>query len=155
MSDRGKLWATYFRRAASTPEPPWKLSRTMCGSFPKSPTPTFCSGEAYINGTWMEQAISHFQKAVELNPRYARAVYALAAVYKFIGDHEKAKTFLHQVLALDANHVRALLDLGELLGMEREYEKAVALLERATALQPSFADSFLKLGSVHLLQKKA
>ena len=122
--------------------------------FPEKPHAHVLLGEAYINGTWMEQAISHFQKAVELNPRYARAVYALAAAYKFIGDHEKAKTFLHQVLALDANHVRALLDLGGLLGMEREYEKAVALLERATALQPSFADSFLKLGSVHLLQKK-
>jgi superkiller protein 3 len=122
--------------------------------FPEKPHAHVLLGEAYFNGTWMEQAISHFQKAVGLNPRYARGVYALAAAYKFMGDHEKAKTFLDQVLALDANHVRALSDLGELLGMEGEYEKAVALLEQAAALQPSYADTFVKLGNVHLRQKK-
>ncbi len=104
------------------------------------------------------KAISYFEKAVELDPEYARAYAALAATYwqswkrfwservglqrwhdarveaeKFLNKAKQNPTPLaHQVAA-------------DMLSQAQRHEEAIAEAERAVALDPNDADSYMAL----------
>ena len=61
----------------------------------------------------IKKAISDLDKALELDPKFADALYALAAAYKKLEDYHKALEALEKLLQLSPDHVfgRALKKL--------------------------------------------
>ena len=104
-------------------------------------------------------AISHFEKAVELDPQYARAYAALAATYwetwkRFwhknlglpYGSHEprfRAEQFLAKAMQ-NPTPLAHQVASGMLLHMQ-QHEDAIAEAQRAITLDPNDADSYIAL----------
>jgi TolB-like protein/DNA-binding winged helix-turn-helix (wHTH) protein/Tfp pilus assembly protein PilF len=101
----------------------------------------------------IEQAIRHFQRALELDPSFAEAAVMLAAVYQFSGTRgvmppavavEKARNAVALALRLDPNvrvHVHTLLAILDFsydwdwAGAEREIHLALADPNNANAFE--------------------
>jgi len=104
------------------------------------------------------KAISYFEKAVELDPEYARAYAALAATYMQV-----SKRFWHTKVGLRYLHdprflaeeflQKALLDptplahqvAAGMLSQQGRHEEAIAEAERAISIDPNDADGYIAL----------
>ena len=106
----------------------------------------------------LDRAILFFERAVALDPLYARAHFQVGVVYDFKGEalsmadlHQRSLDSLDRALALrpsfaDAWRVRASV----LLALGRE-DEAVVSVERALTLQPGDASAYASLGRVHFI----
>jgi len=106
------------------------------------------------------KAISYFEKAVELDPQYARAYAALAATYwqswkrfwfKSVGIQRwhnvrvQAEKFLEKANLRPTSLTHQLA--ADMLSHEQRYGEAIAEAERAIALDPNDADGYIALAS--------
>jgi adenylate cyclase len=102
------------------------------------------------------QAQQMFEKAIELDPRYAAAYAALAWTYHldffFLWDKAPAQSqeqsfeLAQRAVALDDSLSAAHRVLGGVYLFKRQHEQAIAEIEQAIALNPSDAVHYLGLG---------
>ncbi len=97
------------------------------------------------------KALDYFQKAIQVDPRYAPAYAGLAACYSLLGSapytqlppkesYSKAESAAQKALELDESLAEAHISLGySLLVYERNYDKARQEFERAIKLRPGYA----------------
>jgi tetratricopeptide (TPR) repeat protein len=97
------------------------------------------------------KALDYFQRAVQVDPRYAPAHAGLAACYSLLGSapytqlppresYSKAEAAARKALELDESLAEAHISLGySLLVYERNYDKARQEFERAIKLRPGYA----------------
>jgi tetratricopeptide (TPR) repeat protein len=97
------------------------------------------------------KALDYFQKAIQVDPRYAPAYAGLAACYSLLGSapytqlppkesYSKAESAARKALELDESLAEAHISLGySLLVYERNYDKARQEFERAIKLRPGYA----------------
>ena len=85
----------------------------------------------------LELAVPEINKAIELDPRNARAYWALA-IHRFLtgSDFDEFETVAEQAIAVNANQSIMLADLGTYLALADRWERGKALLERAIELNP-------------------
>jgi TolB-like protein/class 3 adenylate cyclase len=113
------------------------------------------------------KAISYFEKAVELDPEYARAYAALAATYMLVWNrfwhvkvglaylHDprvRAEEFLEKAL-LDPTPLAHQVAAG-MLSQQGRHEDAIAEAERAISLDPNDADGYIALAGALSLAGK-
>jgi serine/threonine-protein kinase len=138
-------------------------------STPRSPTTDLDAWDLYLRGTsqlnrleWAERekGISLLEKAVALDPGFARAHAALATAYArraFEGDAEgswrsKAVTEVDRALALDPDLAEAYLARGALawtLEAGFPHDRAIADYRRALKLAPSLQPAHKALAGVY------
>lgn len=105
------------------------------------------------------QAVSHFEKALKINPNYTEALLNLAVLYNDLGDYKRARALYAKVQKKSKEHkgskmdpfIRAKLanrhaDLGDLYEGIGFYNEAIAEYEKALKLGPNFLDIRCKLG---------
>ena len=135
----------------------------------RAPTASLEAYDAYLRGMhyahdfdWVQkdQAIPFFEKAVSLDPGFARGHAALAAAFAkkaFEGDSEgswrrRAEGEIEKALALDPDLPDAYLSRGSLrwsLEMGFPHEKAAADFHRAIAANPNLAGAHASLASLY------
>lgn len=101
------------------------------------------------------QALSMFERAIELDPNYATA-YALSASWysvrinqgkstNHLADYDEAERLSRRALSLDQFNPRALSLCGHIRAfLFRDYDQAIALFDRALAANPSSAIAWLR-----------
>ena len=110
----------------------------------------FFLGLSHYSQNQLEQALSQFQKALDLQPNFERARILVAMTLlkqKRIPDAIQA---VEQVLKTNKNNAYAYNILGSALIATGEYDRGMEALQTATELDPSLADAFLKRGVFHL-----
>jgi tetratricopeptide (TPR) repeat protein/TolB-like protein/tRNA A-37 threonylcarbamoyl transferase component Bud32 len=102
-------------------------------------------------------AISAFNRALTLDPRYAQAYAALGKAY-WVGYEEgqggidwvdKARSACDQAVAISPNLADGYACLGSVYRDRGEYEKAIAQFQKATVLDPQNDDSFRGLAEAY------
>lgn len=94
----------------------------------------------------MPQALAHFQKAIELDPGFAKAYVGLANAYQWDGNpkltrEEKqshVKAALQRALAINPNSVEARSTLAFTLGVERNWHEAEREYLKALEIDPNY-----------------
>jgi eukaryotic-like serine/threonine-protein kinase len=101
----------------------------------------------------LDRAVILFEKAVRLDPRYARAWLELGAAYGTKADYlgfgelrERAHSALRRALELRPDSVRAWRELGALLVAMNQQREGRAAIERALALDPTDAGALAAMG---------
>jgi adenylate cyclase len=105
----------------------------------------------------LRQAVGLFERAVELDPSFARAYSGLAACYQRLGNDgydpweesiAKAKVPLTKALDLDPDLAEAHAALSVMSFNEDDLPKAEAEARRAIELNPSLPEAYESLGNV-------
>ncbi len=104
----------------------------------------------------IDSAISAFNRALTLDPKYAEAYAALGKAYWLEFQEEpgsqwveKARSACDQAVAIAPKLAEGWACLGSVSRTTGEYEKAVAHFQKATALDPTSNDAFRGLAEVY------
>ena len=107
-------------------------------------------GNFYAQKRQWREAIQHYQKAIELNPKLAPAYRNLARVLTQIGKIEQATSYWLKAVELDAKGLQAseYFQLAQNLVNQGKISDAIICYRRAIQLQPTLIDAYLNLGKL-------
>ena len=122
-----------------------------------SPTTSPSAYEAYVRGrlSWYrggqennEAAIEHIAKAIEADPQFVAAQFALGAVHQSLGNRWKAAAQFRASAQLDPTYAEPYKALGDLYltAPRRLFEEAIKAYAKAIDLRPFYADAHVGLG---------
>ena len=108
----------------------------------------------------IDRAIALFERAVQLDPRYAAAWAALGGAYTLKGGflgmrqlQDKAIAPLRRALELNPSLASAHVWLGSALAAQGKLDDALASLHRAVEIEPDNADAHQTLARAYWLSK--
>ena len=112
------------------------------------------SGEAHASLAYARELVDwdvagarrEFERAIELNPRYAVAHHWYAWNLALEGRYEDALTELHEALSLEPLSLIIRTNVGSVLYFARRFDEAIERLEETLALNDSFAVAYQWLG---------
>src|SRR3989338_8732517 len=81
-------------------------------------------GIAYVNKGQFDQAISDYNKALEINPRYAGAYYSRGVAYDSKGQYDQAISDYNKALELNPMDALAYYNRGVAYYSRKDYDKA-------------------------------
>jgi serine/threonine protein kinase/tetratricopeptide (TPR) repeat protein len=91
----------------------------------------------------LEEAVTYFKKAVELDPFHREALNQLAYGYSLLGRFEKAIWAVNKYIEVAPNEANPYDSRGEILAMNGKLDEAIASYETAMALKSDFGRSSL------------
>ena len=106
------------------------------------------------NSNRLDEAISHYQKALQLEPNYAEAYYNLGNAFILQGDFKKATENFFKALALTPEDVDTHYNLGYTLAKLWQFDKAVYHYSEAIRLKPDFMEARKELAELKLHMQK-
>lgn len=128
--------------------PPTFWAATVRAS-PQSPMAHNNMGDVYFQQRNWEGAISEFEMARKLKPRYAEATYNLALVYLDLGDLAQAESHFLEAAVYDPDFFAPHNRLGEMYAKQGWFDEALVELTRAEELGPDEASVRHNLGTVY------
>ncbi len=107
-------------------------------------------GRAYSKKGQFAKAIEHHNKAIELDPKYARALAGSGSAYLRLGELSRARRYLEESVRLSKSLKAAQANLGLLYYLVGEFDKAIAMNKRALKLDPDFKPALVNLHQIHM-----
>lgn len=107
----------------------------------------------------LEQAIGYFEKAIEIDPKFALAYVGLADTYMLLGDYagmslqlvlENAEPAISKALTLDDELVEAYVAKGAIRAKAGDISAAIDAFQRAIELDPNYSKAYHWYGDVLL-----
>jgi len=95
--------------------------------------------------TTQREAIEAYQKALELEPRYAAAHINLGTLYYNRQEYALAEQHYRAAVESDSRYALAYFDLGNVLDETGRLEEAIQSYKAAIALAPTYADAHYNL----------
>ena len=103
-------------------------------------------GDAYVGMQMVDEAIDHYQHALEYNPEYVEAYLGLASVTADTGEYEKAAMIYQAALDFEPQNERIYNQLGNLQIMQGNYEEAESYYQDAIDRSPYYISAYNGLG---------
>ncbi len=94
----------------------------------------------------LEEAIQHYQRALQLEPEFTEARYSLAHELAAQGKSDEAIFQYEQALRLQPNYAEAHNNLAIELAMKGDLNQAIPHWERAVQLKPRYTEAEYNLG---------
>ena len=135
-----------------------KAYRQILGAIQQNPdTPGYylLQGRILMETHRLERAIHAFEKAIELEPRFANAHYYSGIVYQRWSDDERAYEHYLRAHELDSSSVQYLLAAAEVLVALQQYDDAMVLVESKLDYYEHNAAMRQLLGQITMLQGDA
>lgn len=140
----------YFANFTLTPAgtskvrtPPPALSDLQA---PKKARREYEKGSRALAERHFADARSHLEKAVALDPCYARARTDLATVLSTQHDLKGAEATLRQAISCDAGFLDAYVELGEILNAQKRFAEGETVLEEGLRRAPGSWPFYYQLG---------
>jgi protein O-mannosyl-transferase len=105
-----------------------------------------CLGDLLYHQGRVEEAIAHFQKALEIQPKYAQAHHHLGCALLAHGRVDEALAHFRKALELRPNHAETHNNLGVVLRQQGQLENATAHFQKALELRPDYAEAHNNFG---------
>src|SRR5262249_4381763 len=94
----------------------------------------------------LDRAAAAFRRAVQLDPRLARAGVMLGVALRRQGDHQGALASFRKAVEIDPKDANAQYSLGKELKVAGDNAGAIAAFQRAIELKPDFEMAHYNLG---------
>jgi tetratricopeptide (TPR) repeat protein len=101
-----------------------------------------------------DEAIVKYEKAVELNPKFAPPHNNWGVMLYNQKKYEEAVAKYQKAIELDPKFAAAYYNWGILLQDQKKYEEAIAKYRKAIELDPKYEDSYYSWGNVLYERKK-
>lgn len=128
------------RQSRQAAAPPSRTDRLA----PRDARKEELKGERALEQNKLAEAKTHFEKAVEIYPCYARAQANLARLIE--PDHEGAEAALRKGLACDPDYLQSYIELGQFLNEEKKYPDAKQVLQEGSRRAPAVWQFYYQLG---------
>ena len=109
-------------------------------------------GVALYQKGQVDEAIDHYQKALQINPNFAEAHSDLGLALFQKGQMDEAITHYQKALEIKPNYVEAHYNLGNALLQKGQIDEAIEQYQKALEINPNYAKAHCNLGNA-LLQK--
>lgn len=97
-----------------------------------------------------KSALSHYQKALQIEPDFYPALNNLGAIYEREKDHPRAEAAFMKSVEINPRDGAAYINLGHLLFEEGRYRPAIERLEQGLERAPESAVGHFFLGSTYM-----
>ena len=111
-------------------------------------------GNAIDRHEHAEEAIAKYQKAIELDPKFAAAYTNWGYVLEEQKKYDEAIAKYQKTIELDPKYAPAYGNWGSALVQQNKYGEAIAKYQKATELDPKFAIAYTAWGFVLYEQNK-
>jgi protein O-mannosyl-transferase len=108
-------------------------------------------GGALFDKNRMAEAITHYQKAVEIKPDYVEALNNLGGALLKSGNLQASMQYLRKALQLRPDYAEANNNLGKNLADQGKIEDAIQYFDKALQIRPEYVNAHNNLGNA--LQK--
>jgi protein O-mannosyl-transferase len=136
----------------------WKSAYTLWGDCvkksPNKPRPLSNYGKALADAGNSSDALSYYNRAIELNPRFFTAYYNRGIVRINLGDYKGAVTDGETALRINPYYPDGYHVLGIASSHQGKEEEAIAFFRKAIKLKPDYADYHYNLGNALAYQGK-
>jgi protein O-mannosyl-transferase len=105
-------------------------------------------GNLLFQAGQVDEAIIHFQRALQISPDYAEAHNNLAGALLQGGHADAAIAQIRRALAIDPNYAEAHNNLGIALSQSGRMDEAIAEYRKALEISPGYAEAHNNLGNV-------
>ena len=92
------------------------------------------------------QSVQHFQKAINLNPKHAKAFAAMALVKGRMGQFQDALNDLDRAISINPGYAKAYSNRGVTRGALQQNQAAISDFSQAIRLDPRLADAYRNRG---------
>jgi tetratricopeptide (TPR) repeat protein len=99
-------------------------------------------GNAYTSIGKYDLAIADFDKALELNPAFMKALNNRGVVYEKKGDEDRALESFDAALELDKTYPYALVNRGDVYSKKQDYQRALADYDKAVQADAKLASAW-------------
>ena len=134
--------------SSKTPRP-----STLDANVPSAAQKEFEKAEAVMANGKKESipdAISHYQKAVAIYPKFLQAQLKLGTAYMDLSDWQHAEEALKKTIELDPKAANAYFALGEIYLRQKKNEEAEKVLLEGLAIEDRSYEGHLALARVYL-----
>lgn len=156
----GSALLTLYSETKETPGAPAGLGSTQptvtVGTLlaPKNAQQEFTKGEEAMKENALPEAVTHFQKAVEIYPQYFQAHHSLGTLYMDQQKWGEAEKALKRSLEINDKFAPSYAALGALYNRQGKFADAQPLLERSVELEPMAWPAHFELAQALLAQNK-
>lgn len=119
-------------------------------STPASREAWFGLGNAFHNENRYTEAVSAYEKALDLDPKYLDALDNLALLYMEKGDFKLARIYLERAVNYYPTHRDGFLSLANSYYYTGDYGEAESLYRRALFMSPRSAKTMMLLANVSI-----
>jgi protein O-GlcNAc transferase len=116
--------------------------------FPQSPDVPYLLGLAQYNLGHYDNAISSFQKTLQLDPLESRGYFGLGSALAELGDLAKSEFAYRSAIKLSPKTALYYASLASLLEREGNLSEAAQSLKKAIVIEPDIAFSYYALGRI-------
>jgi len=116
---------------------------------PKKARKEFEQGHEALQAKDLAVARKHFEKAIEMDECYARALTELGVALTLQGELASAETSFQKSIHCDGEFLEAYIQMGILLNIEKKYADGESILQQALRVAPSDWQPYYRLGDVH------
>ncbi len=106
----------------------------------------FMLGSALQEKGLIEEAIQHYNEAIETDPGLLDAYFELGVLCQVMGCYDDAESSYRKVVELNPDHLKALINLGDVLRLKGDADEAISLFNRALEIKPDYAPAYNNLG---------
>ncbi|MBT4501558.1 MAG: tetratricopeptide repeat protein [Gemmatimonadetes bacterium] len=131
----------------------WKDELTLwqdaASHAPLMPEVHYNIGFAHHKSKHLSSARQAYERAVQLNPQYARAQTNLGALYRETGESDRAIQAFSAALQSEPDLLEALNNLGLVYRDQGKLEEALVAFQRVIRKDPELAEAHFNLGLVY------
>jgi tetratricopeptide (TPR) repeat protein len=98
-----------------------------------------------------ENAIKHFQKAIEAHPQFYLAHVGMAEQYAKLNRYDEAIAAFRKAIELKADRAAAQVGLGVTLVKQKKYSDALGPLRRSIEIENQYSTPYLFLGLAEMM----
>jgi tetratricopeptide (TPR) repeat protein len=110
-------------------------------------------GDAYFGMAVLDRALTEFNEAIKLDPKFAAAYLGRGMVYARKSDYDRAITDYNEAIRLDPKLVEAYMRRGGAYYQKNDYDRAIVEYSETIKLDPQRAFPYQLRGHTHFTKK--
>ena len=114
------------------------LGNALAAQFPENAMIPNILGVIYSGLGRYDEAVTSYNRAIELKPDYGEAHYNCGNVLKKLSQYEGAITYYNKVIELNPNYADVYNNLGNTYNQLNRYDEAIINFEKALELKPHY-----------------
>ncbi|MBM4137690.1 MAG: tetratricopeptide repeat protein [Nitrospira sp.] len=114
----------------------------------------FYLGNALKNKKQFDEAITCYQRALQMNPQLIEAYHNLAWIFQEKNQTDEAITYYQKALNLNPALADAYYNLGTIFQDRKQFDDAITFYQKALEIDPTLADAYYNLGILFQQRKQ-